>query len=214
MAGLANPSDGLDDSAARRIEDLEGQVSCLSERTAHMAESQNEILELHARLHQALHQSRTSRPQTPSQGADTGPKRLLQPSPSQSQRVASPSRFRSFFWTKDSSRPPAVLNGTMSPAGSDASLQEALNREIQLRKEAESKLHDTTCEIEELTASLFSEANEMVAAERMARAKLENRVEMLEKRDQEKRARLHRLEQAVVRVGRVKSLLADRRGSA
>lgn len=48
----------------------------------------------------------------------------------------------------------------------------------------------------------------MVAAERKARAKLEARVEMLEKKDRDKMARLERLEKAVQRVERVKTLLA------
>ena len=54
---------------------------------------------------------------------------------------------------------------------------------------------------------LFSQANEMVAAERKARAKLEARVEMLEKKDRDKMMRLERLEKAVERVDRVKALL-------
>ena len=63
-------------------------------------------------------------------------------------------------------------------------------------------------EIEELSVQLFSQANEMVATERKARAKLEARVEQLEKKDKDKMARLERLENAVSRVERVKALLA------
>ena len=63
-------------------------------------------------------------------------------------------------------------------------------------------------EIEELSVQLFSQANEMVAAERKARAKLEERVELLEKKDRDKAARLERLEKAVSRVERVKAMLA------
>lgn len=63
-------------------------------------------------------------------------------------------------------------------------------------------------ELEELTATLFSQANEMVAEERRARAKLEERVELLEKRDKDKRRRLERLENAVQRIERVRGLLA------
>jgi hypothetical protein len=62
-------------------------------------------------------------------------------------------------------------------------------------------------ELEELSAQLFQQANEMVAAERRARAKLEERVEVLEKRDGEKRRRLERLEGAVKRIERVRVLL-------
>ena len=63
-------------------------------------------------------------------------------------------------------------------------------------------------EIEELSVQLFSQANEMVAAERKARAKLEEMVELLEKKDRDKAARLERLEKAVSRVERVKAMLA------
>ena len=63
-------------------------------------------------------------------------------------------------------------------------------------------------EIEELSVTLFQQANEMVAEERKARAKLEERVEMLEKRDKDKRRRLERLETAVQRIERVRGLLA------
>lgn len=54
---------------------------------------------------------------------------------------------------------------------------------------------------------LFSQANEMVAQERKARVKLEERVAMLERRDVEKRARLERLEKAMERVDRLRKLV-------
>lgn len=62
-------------------------------------------------------------------------------------------------------------------------------------------------EIEELSVTLFSQANEMVAEERRARAKLEERIELLEKKDKDKMGRLDRLEKAVSRLDRVKALL-------
>lgn len=88
-----------------------------------------------------------------------------------------------------------------------AELQNALNREQNLRKAAESKLSLASSELEELTAQLFSQANEMVAQERRARAKLEERVALLERRDVEKRARLERLEKAMERVDRLRKLV-------
>jgi len=48
-----------------------------------------------------------------------------------------------------------------------------------------------------------------VAEERRARAKLEERVQTLERRDREKMARLDRLEKAVERVERVKKILGS-----
>lgn len=47
----------------------------------------------------------------------------------------------------------------------------------------------------------------MVAEERRARAKLEERIELLEKKDRDKMGRLDRLEKAVSRLDRVKALL-------
>lgn len=68
--------------------------------------------------------------------------------------------------------------------------------------------------MEELSAQLFMQANEMVATERRARAKLEERssrleerVRTLESREEGKRVRLERLEGAVVRIERVRVLL-------
>jgi DNA repair exonuclease SbcCD ATPase subunit len=91
------------------------------------------------------------------------------------------------------------------------SISETLRAEIahekRLRLAAESSLSSAHRELEELTAQLFSQANEMVAAERRARAKLEERVAVLEKRDLEKRRRLERLEKAVERIDRVKGLV-------
>jgi hypothetical protein len=55
------------------------------------------------------------------------------------------------------------------------------------------------------------QANEMVATERKAWAKLEERVAVLESRDGEKRKRLEKLEGAVARIERVRGLLAPER---
>lgn len=87
----------------------------------------------------------------------------------------------------------------------------ALTREQTLRQAAEGKLDEASGELEELSAQLFMQANEMVATERKARAKLEERVEVLERRDGEKRKRLERLEGAVQRIERVRGLLAPGR---
>ena len=59
-----------------------------------------------------------------------------------------------------------------------------------------------------MTVELFERANEMVATERRERAKLEARIEVLEKRDVEKRKRLEKLEGALTRIERVRGLLA------
>ncbi|KAI5302968.1 hypothetical protein KEM56_000168 [Ascosphaera pollenicola] len=212
---------GIIDSAARnRILELESQVAEYHRRTvmmaAQLAECQNENLELHAKLQQAqCQQNAVSRPETPSRPIDgfpgQGKSGYLSPSPPQSQRASSPSRFKSFFRSRDSQRP---SNASTSSIASDPSLQEALSRETQLRKEVERMLEKTNDEIEDITVELFSRANEMVAKERRDVAKLKEKIEMLEKRDLQKGARLERLERAVTRCDRVRSLIGDRRDSA
>jgi len=104
--------------------------------------------------------------------------------------------------------PAAAAAGDARPSTPRESLlQSQLAREQTLRSEAESKVSQLSSEMEELSALLFQQANEMVAAERRARARLEERVEVLEAREREKRTRLERLERAVGRIERVRGLL-------
>jgi len=79
---------------------------------------------------------------------------------------------------------------------------------------AEERLQEVTAELEDLSASLFQSANEMVAEERRARSKLEQRVAVLEKRDVEKKERLGVLERAVDRISRVREMLTGGNGTA
>lgn len=95
-----------------------------------------------------------------------------------------------------------------STTTSERDLAAALSREQVLRQQAEGKLDEASGELEELSQQLFEQANEMVATERKARAKLEERVAVLERRDVEKRKRLERLEGAMGRIERVRGLLA------
>jgi DNA repair exonuclease SbcCD ATPase subunit len=86
-------------------------------------------------------------------------------------------------------------------------LQSTLASERELRLKAETNLTQTQMELEELTAQLFGQANEMVAEERRARSKLEDRVRVLEKREREKGERLRKLEGRIERVERVRGML-------
>lgn len=89
----------------------------------------------------------------------------------------------------------------------ESDLAAALAKEHELRQKAEGQANQMSVEIEELSVTLFQQANDMVAEERRARAKLEERVEILEKRDTEKRKRLERLEGALKRIDRVRGML-------
>ena len=118
-------------------------------------------------------------------------------------------RLSSFLTTRKSS--PHLAKDAAATAEQNLSTQELQRRlslERQRREKAEGQLTQASGELEELSASLFQEANEMVATERRERAKLEERIAVLEKRDGEKRVRLERLEKAVQRVERVRGLLA------
>ncbi|KAI1635757.1 hypothetical protein F4809DRAFT_663728 [Biscogniauxia mediterranea] len=120
-----------------------------------------------------------------------------------------------FSSSSPSSPTPAPPPRPRTAAGGDegaADLASALARERALRAAAEGRLHDTSREVEELSVTLFEQANEMVAAERRARAELEARVGVLERRDREKRDRLDRLEGAVGRIERVRRLLGEGKG--
>jgi hypothetical protein len=84
-----------------------------------------------------------------------------------------------------------------------------LTQEQSLRLAAEGKLNETSREVEELSVTLFEQANEMVASERRARVQLEERVGELEKRDKDKAKRLLRLESAMGRIERARNLLKE-----
>lgn len=85
-----------------------------------------------------------------------------------------------------------------------------LTKEKKQREEAENQLADVKSELEDLSVSLFQQANEMVSKERRARMKLEERVAQLEKRDMEKGMRLDRLEKSLQRINRVRGMLNTR----
>lgn len=111
-------------------------------------------------------------------------------------------------------QPPASTSVSTSassalPTPRETSLEAALAHEQTLRRQAEGQLTQVNGELEDMSAQLFEQANEMVASERKARAKLEERVEMLERRDGEKRKRLERLEGALRRIDRVKGLIGE-----
>lgn len=142
-----------------------------------------------------------------------------QPQPPQHPRQAQPplathqgygSYSHNNSMTNLSPSPFSPASAPLSPAApSTEDLLEALTREQTLRLEAEGRLNATSREVEELSVSLFEQANEMVATERRARARLEERIELLEKRDADKRRRLDRLESAMDRIDRVRAILGQ-----
>lgn len=96
-----------------------------------------------------------------------------------------------------------------SPPPDDSGSGRSSSEERRLRLKAEARLQEVTSELEDLSASLFQQANEMVASERRERARLEERVAVLEGRDGKVKDRLGLLERAVDRIGRVREVLAE-----
>ncbi|KAJ5585054.1 GDPGTP exchange factor Sec2p [Penicillium hispanicum] len=219
--------------AQHRIQELEGQVRELTERAAVTAGKLSEYEEELHRLRStrpAYDTPRSSSSLPPSSSQADKPLSPTQvpvspDAPSQTSHQTYHSRlstltsllpYRRGSATPSSTPLPSTptapippLPQQTSPASSESTseLQDALNREQGLRKAAETQLSQANTELEELTVQLFSQANEMVAQERKARAKLEERVAVLERRDIEKRSRLERLEKAMARVDRLKALV-------
>ncbi|TGZ85156.1 hypothetical protein EX30DRAFT_17711 [Ascodesmis nigricans] len=171
------PSCGAPETAQSRIADLEAQVQLLKSKNTSTAE---QLAEREHELQRLRSVSTSTAPTSPSTSEPPG-------------------RITSFLATT------LRRAGPPSPPG-DCSAAE-LARERKLRLEAEEKLQRVTAEVEDLSASLFQSANEMVAEERRIRSKLEQRVSVLEKREKEKEGRLGMLERAVETISRVRVLL-------
>ncbi|WAO93863.1 Sec2p domain-containing protein [Fusarium falciforme] len=203
--------------AQARIVDLENQVRLLNEKASaavdRWADYEDELTRLRAQL--ASSPTQKQLPTTPTNTRMS----FLQSGTSRLSALLSPRKSHPDLGSIETnpSRPPNQRSASSGshhqlqppPSPSAEDLLEALSREQNLRKEAETKVAATSQEVEELSAALFEQANEMVAEERRARAKLEQRVDELERRDMEKRRRLDKLEGAMNRIERVRLLLAE-----
>ncbi|KAK7421793.1 hypothetical protein QQX98_002008 [Neonectria punicea] len=211
--------------AQAKIRDLESQVHILNAKATaavdRWADYEDELTRLRAQLsHNAHNHQQQLQPQLPHPPTPTTPTTptanprvsFLQSGTSRLSALLSPRKSTPDLRTIDTSNRPATRNASNpipSALPSNEDLLEALTREQGLRKEAETQVATTSREVEELSAALFEQANEMVAEERRARAKLEERVGELERRDIEKRRRLEKLEGAMNRIQRVRILLAE-----
>lgn len=208
--------------AQRQIEDLEAQVRLLSQKATaavdRWADYEDELARLRATNDKkscpntstttTVAINNTIQPPTPAASIPaTSPRSSF--FPARISQLLSPRKSTSNLTVSRAGMSSPHLPAPASPTPSTDDLMEALSREQTLRLSAESKLNETSREVEELSVSLFEQANEMVANERRARAKLEERVGILEKRDEEKRNRLSILEGAMGRIERVRGLLGD-----
>ncbi|PSR76639.1 hypothetical protein BD289DRAFT_335963, partial [Coniella lustricola] len=192
-------------AAQRQIDDLQAQIRLLNDKATaavdRWADYEDELTDLRRHL-QKSRQGSLAAPQTP-----------VASSPSaasvSSFATAATNRISALLSRKSTPNLKAVLSYTpgSSPPLSTDDLLDALTREQGLRLAAEGKLNETSREVEELSVTLFEQANEMVASERRARAQLEERVGVLEKRDKDKAKRLLRLESAMGRIERARNLL-------
>lgn len=197
------------EDARRRIEELETQMEIWKQKAAAAVDKCADFEDQIRDLQTVQRSTSPPRPKTsgsafPSQNNDEQPR----PTTSSSQKQ---SRF-SFLTSRLSATaplPPPKDGPYSQSVPIDLTLINELERERELRAKAEARAQKVDSEIEELSVQLFSQANEMVAEERKARAKLEERVELLERRDREKMGRLDRLEKAVSRIDRVKAILKE-----
>ncbi|MCJ1443014.1 MAG: hypothetical protein MMC23_003511 [Stictis urceolatum] len=210
------------ESAHARIAELESQVKILTLRATSAVERATEYEVSLSRMLSTSRSQNSGDSLPPSTAAPTStpaPTPAPAPAPTTS-RLARLLSTRSVTSTAPalapansnpmrvaSAPPDSLQQPPPPPTPSEASLQAALTQEQNLRQAAEKAAAQTNSEIEELTGQLFEQANEMVAQERKARAKLEARVEVLEKRDNDKARRLGVLEMRVQRVERVRGLL-------
>ncbi|KAK9238012.1 hypothetical protein V1525DRAFT_359206 [Lipomyces kononenkoae] len=88
-------------------------------------------------------------------------------------------------------------------------LQLSVQKEKGLREAAEQKCRQVSQEIEDLSQSLFEQANEMVAAERRERAKVEEQIRDAKAREEKLLERLSILEEAFSRIVRLRKELDD-----
>ncbi|MCJ1344078.1 hypothetical protein MMC31_002280 [Peltigera leucophlebia] len=199
-ADLSHAHPGVAEDAQRRISELETQVKILTGKATaavdKLADYEDELRLLKSSSQQAhplTPPSPPSRPQTANARA-----------PLQS-RISSllPS---SSYNRRSTSQPPSPAHPLVDHSSAD--LLTLLTREQTLRQAAESRISQTNEELEELSTQLFTEANEMVAVERKARVRLEERVKVLESREKEKRSRLEELEHRMARIERVRGLLS------
>ncbi|KAH9843387.1 GDP/GTP exchange factor Sec2p [Teratosphaeria destructans] len=154
---------------ASKVRELEAEVESLADKannaSQRFAEYENEIRVLNARLRQQQRRDDKEDPVDAGQGASQSDKPGI-------------SRFGSFMHSRKVS---PMMSAASAASSREKELEAALVKEQTARIAAEKKVKEVNAEIEELSASLFQQANEMVAAERKENAALRDKVEMLEK---------------------------------
>ncbi|KAK5137325.1 hypothetical protein LTR08_000295 [Meristemomyces frigidus] len=233
QSGSHAPHDSAMSVEPPEVKQLEAEVRDLAERannaSQRFADYENEIRVLQAQLRQEQRRNAAAT----SAGNESGDGAQV------ATQLDKPgiSRFGSFMHSRKAS---ALPPSGAAPVAREKDLEATLVKEQTLRIAAEKKVKEVNAEIEELSASLFQQANEMVATERrenaMLRDKLEasekqaleqsaaahegvaqkeniqlrERMKILEHRDSDRRRRLERLEAAHKRIEKVKTVVLPR----
>jgi len=201
-----------------KIDELENEVRVLTEQSVdalnRLAGYEDEIRQLRMQRNAAPAPAPAA---TSPATATTTAIPPIPPVPADAQHASSPSvdsagsnagyglnRFASFRMGRKPSTTTAVSNQSVDLGD----LQSQLAKEQAARAEAEKKAAQLNSELEDLSVNLFEQANQMVATERKARSKLEERIATLEQRDKDKTRRLEKIEGALNRLERVRAILA------
>jgi DNA repair exonuclease SbcCD ATPase subunit len=157
------------------------------------ADYENEIRVLEAKLRQEQRKNSAPTATVKVDSPDSA-----SPSPTTPQERPGISRFGSFIGSRNKSSP-AQSNGTLAPPNGsrEKELEEKLIQEQTTRIAAEKKVKEVNAEIEDLSATLFQQANEMVAVERKEKADLTEKNNML--REQIEKLELEQKENADLR---------------
>lgn len=181
------PLDKLNAQAQQRIEDLEHQVRLLSSKAAEAADRAADLEDELYRMANGQQAAINGRRRQSSAGGSGGLGRSLP------------------FLGKKSSAEPANTDANEIDAELSR-MKQQVQEEKRQRREAEAKVLRVNAELEELSQTLFEEANTMVASERKLRARAEEKLKIYQQRDEERNKRMLELEAAVdqfVNVGKL-----------
>jgi DNA repair exonuclease SbcCD ATPase subunit len=190
---------------------LEDEVRHLAEKantaSQRFADYENEIRVLQAKLRQE--QRKKSAVETI---AEDGEKSGTTPPAAAEQRPGI-SRFGSFMGSRNKTpatqkqqqqqeqqNGPVAAAAAAAAAGREKELEEKLVQEQTTRIAAEKRVKEVNAEIEDLSATLFQQANEMVASERKENSELKDKIKELELQQQEQLEQQQRLGEGVAKA--------------
>ncbi|KAK0314452.1 hypothetical protein LTR01_001275 [Friedmanniomyces endolithicus] len=219
---------------AVKVRELEDEVKFLAEKannaSQRFADYENEIRVLQAQLRQQQRRHGASE----SNGDNAQAVAALDKPPEK----PTLSRFGSLMHSRKAS--PVNNAVPQTPSARERELESELVKERTQRIAAEKKVKTLEAEVEELSATLFQEANEMVSSARQETAALQEKLQMmeqqlveqrpvgdletlhkenvrlrerfkiLEQRDSDRKRRLEKLEAASKRIERVRAMLIPR----